>query len=66
MLVGVALRFVPSGLPGEALLYTEKGAQLAQGRRGWLPGGQGAFQAQATEQAGIELVRFASCSGLWA
>jgi len=41
MLVGMALRFEPNGLLGEALPYTEKGAQWAQGGRSWLPIRQG-------------------------
>jgi len=38
----MALRFEPNGLLGEALPYTEKGAQWAQGGRSWLPIRQGA------------------------
>ena len=58
MLVSMPLRFKSNSLLGEALPFAGEDPQLAQGRRRWLPGGQGAFQAQATEQAGIELVRF--------
>jgi len=39
------------------------GPQLAQGRRGRLPGGQGPLQAQAAEQAGVELVGLALLLG---
>jgi len=58
MRVGMALRFEPGSLLGETLPFAGEGAQLAQGGRGWLPGRQGALQAQAAEQKGIELVRF--------
>ena len=63
VVVRVALGFEPGALPLQALALPRQGPQLAQRRRGRLPGGQGPLQAQAAEQASVQLVGLALLLG---